>query len=45
MKEGNFIGREIKQLLEDHDFSTKSNAAERRAWDAFGNICRAFIGN
>jgi hypothetical protein len=42
-KEGIFVGPQIKQLLEDHDFSTKLNATERRAWEAFKNICRNFL--
>jgi hypothetical protein len=32
MKEGIFIGSQIKQLFEDHDFSTELNSTERRAW-------------
>jgi hypothetical protein len=38
MKEGIFVGPEIKQLFEDHDLSTKLNAAERTAWEAFGDV-------
>jgi hypothetical protein len=30
MKEGIFVGPQIKQILEDQDFSTKSNATDRR---------------
>jgi len=32
MKEGIFIGSQIKQLFEDQEFSTELNSAERRAW-------------
>jgi hypothetical protein len=32
MKEGSFVGSQIIHLFEDHDFSTKLNATERRAW-------------
>jgi hypothetical protein len=35
MKEGIFIGPEIKQLFKDPDFSTKLNTTYRRAWEAF----------
>jgi hypothetical protein len=35
MKEEIFFGPQIKQLLEDHDFSTKLNAIE--------NVCRNFL--
>jgi hypothetical protein len=44
MREGIFVGPQIKQLLEDHDFSTKLNATDRRAWEALENICRNFLG-
>jgi hypothetical protein len=45
MKEGIFVGPQIKQLLEDHDFSTKLNATERRTWEAFEKACRTFLGS
>ena len=35
MKEGIFIGPQIKQLFKDQDFSTKLNTTERRAWKEF----------
>ena len=34
MKEGIFADPHIKELFEDHDFSIKLNATERRAWEA-----------
>jgi hypothetical protein len=45
MKEGIFDGPQIKQLFEGHGFSTKLNATERRAWEAFENVCRNILGN
>ena len=45
MKKGIFIGPQIKQLFEDHDFSTKLNATERRACEAFENVCRNYLRN
>ena len=45
MKEGIVVGLQIKQLFEDHDFSTKLNATERRGWEAFENVCSTFLGN
>ena len=45
MKVAIFLGPHIKQLLEDHDISTKLNGTERRAWEAFENVCRNFLGN
>ena len=43
MKVGIFPGLHIKKLLEDHDISTKLNGTERRAWEAFENVCRNFL--
>ena len=45
MKEGIFIGSQTKQLLENQEFSTELSSTERRAWKAFENICRNFLGN
>jgi hypothetical protein len=45
MKEGSFIGSQTRQLFENQDFSTELNSTERRAWKAFENICRNFLGN
>jgi hypothetical protein len=38
MKVGIFIGLPVKQLFKDHDFSTKLNATDRTAWEAFENV-------
>jgi hypothetical protein len=38
MKEGIFVGPQIKQLFEDQDFSTKLNATDIRTWEAFENV-------
>jgi hypothetical protein len=45
MNVGIFPGLHIKQLLEDHDISIKLNGTERRAWEAFENVCRNFLDN
>ena len=45
MKEGIFIGSQTKQLFVNQEFSTELNSTEWRAWKAFENICRNFIGN
>jgi hypothetical protein len=44
MKEEIFIGPQITQLFEDQYFSTKLNSMEGRAWKAFENIFRNFLG-
>jgi hypothetical protein len=38
MKEGIFVGPQIKQLFEDRNVSTELNATDRRAWEAFENV-------
>ena len=45
LQEGIFVGPQIKQIFEDQAFSTKLNATERRAGEAFENISRDFLGN
>jgi hypothetical protein len=42
-KEFSFVPKQ--QQFEDHDFRTKLNATERRAWEAFENVCRTFLAN
>ena len=44
MKDGIFVGPQITQLFKYQDFSTKLNSTKRRAWKAFENICRIFLG-
>jgi hypothetical protein len=38
MKEGIFVGPQIKQLFKDHNFSTELNTTDRKAWKAFENV-------
>ena len=45
IKEVIFAGPQIKQVFEDQDLSINLNSADRRAWKAFENVCRNFIGN
>jgi hypothetical protein len=45
MKKGLFIDPKITQLCKDQNYSTKLNSTERRAWKAFENVCRNFLGN
>jgi hypothetical protein len=44
IKYGIFISPQVKQLFQDPDFKNKLNAAKRRAWDMFENICSNFWG-
>jgi len=45
IQEGIFIGPQVQQLFQEPNFKNKFNAAERRAWDAFENVCSNVLGN
>jgi hypothetical protein len=45
MKEGIFVGLQIKQLFEEKHFSTKLSSTGGTAWKAFGNICKNVLDN
>ena len=45
IKESIFVSPQVKRLFQDPDFKNKSNAAERRTWDTFPNICNNLLGN
>ena len=42
MTEGILVGVKLKQLFEDHDYSTILNATERRAWEAIKKTVETF---
>jgi hypothetical protein len=44
-KEGIFVGPHSVQAFEEQNFSRKLDSTERRAWKAFENVCRNFLGN
>ena len=45
LKEGNFVGRQIREVLKDSDFEELFNLKELRAWEAFKSVCSGFLGN
>ncbi|GFO21298.1 hypothetical protein PoB_004780300 [Plakobranchus ocellatus] len=45
VKEGIFIGPQIKAMLKDEMFLTKMTPVESEAWNAFKTICENFLGN
>ena len=45
LKEGIFVGPQIREVLKDTDFEELLNLKERRAWEAFKSVCSAFLGN
>lgn len=45
IKEGVFVGPQIKQLFDDDAFSNSLSRKEKRAWESFVFVCRNFLGN
>ncbi|GBP26486.1 hypothetical protein EVAR_85988_1 [Eumeta japonica] len=45
MKEGIFVGPQIRELMNDSNFESTLNEAEQRAWTAFVEVCHNFLGN
>jgi len=45
IKEGIFIGPQIRELVQDKHFDEDLNETERNAWLSFKKICKEFLGN
>ena len=45
VKEGLFVGPQIREVLKDIDFEELLNLKELRAWKAFKSDCSGFLGN
>ena len=45
LKEGIFVGPQIREVLKDIDFEELLNLKELRAWEAFKSVCSGFLGN
>jgi len=45
IKEGIFIGPQIRELMQDKEFIEDLNETERNAWLSFKRICKDFLGN
>ena len=45
LKEGIFVGLQIREVLKDTDFEELLNLKELRAWEAFKSVCSGFLGN
>ena len=45
LKEGIFVGPQIRAVLKDTDFEELLNLKELRAWEAFKSVCSGFLGN
>jgi len=44
IKEGIFIGPQLRELLQDKQFDEDLNETERNAWLSFKRICKDFLG-
>jgi len=44
IKEGIFIGPQIRELMQDKQFDEDLNETERKAWLSFKRICKDFLG-
>ena len=45
LKEGIFVGSQIREVLKDTDFEELLNLKELRAWEAFKSVCSGFLAN
>jgi hypothetical protein len=45
MKEGIFMGPQIRELMQNKDFNEDLNETERNAWMKFKSICKDPLGN
>ena len=45
LKEGIFVGPQIREVLKDTDFEELLNLKELRARKAFKSVCSGFLGN
>ncbi|UYV80826.1 hypothetical protein LAZ67_19001886 [Cordylochernes scorpioides] len=45
IKEGIFVGPQIRELLQDVNFQNSLNEVEAAAWNSFRNVCKNFLGS
>ena len=45
LKEGIFVGPQIREVLKDTDFEELLTLKKLRAWEAFKSVCSGFLGN
>ena len=44
IKEGIFIGPQIRELMQDKQFNEDLNETEENVWLSFKSICKDFLG-
>ncbi|UYV69338.1 hypothetical protein LAZ67_6003268 [Cordylochernes scorpioides] len=45
IKEGIFVGPQIREFLQDGNFQNSLNEVEAAAWNSFRNVCKNFLGS
>ncbi|UYV84128.1 hypothetical protein LAZ67_X001276 [Cordylochernes scorpioides] len=45
IKEGIFVGPQIRELLQDENLQNRLNEVEAAAWNSFRNVCKNFSGS
>ncbi|GBN89806.1 hypothetical protein AVEN_67319-1 [Araneus ventricosus] len=45
LKEGVFIGPDIRKIMKDENFEIKMETNERKAWESFKLVTTSFLGN
>ena len=45
IKEGVFIGPQIRKLLRNDEFNKMLNEDERTAWNCLKDVCQSFLGS
>ncbi|UYV64310.1 hypothetical protein LAZ67_3000253 [Cordylochernes scorpioides] len=45
IKEGIFVGPQIRELQQDGNFKNSLNEVEAAAWNSFGKVCKIFLGS
>ena len=45
LKEGIFVGSQIREVLKDTDFEELLNLKDLRVWEAFKSVCSGLLGN
>ncbi|UYV65024.1 hypothetical protein LAZ67_3002855 [Cordylochernes scorpioides] len=45
IKEGIFVGPQIRELQQDGNFQNSLNEVEAAAWNSFKNVCKNFLGS
>ncbi|UYV60522.1 hypothetical protein LAZ67_1001408 [Cordylochernes scorpioides] len=45
IKEGIFVGPQIRELQQDGNFQNSLNKVEAAAWNSFRNVCKNFLGS